>query len=479
MERTFDYFVVFAEMRTGSNFLESNLNAYRDLSCHGEAFNPHFIGFPNRKDLLGIRLDERDGNPLRLIGAIKGAPGLAGFRYFHDHDPRILETVLDDPRCAKIILTRNPLDSYVSWKIAQATNQWKLTDVKRRKEAQARFDADEFSDYVATLQGFQITLLNHLQRRGQTPFYLAYEDLQDLGVMNGLARWLGVTEELQSLDKSLKVQNPGSAADKVSNPEEMERAVAELDRFNLTRTPNFEPRRGAAVPSYIGAVNTPLLFMPVTGGPVPEIRAWLAGLDGVDAARLHAKMNQKQLRQWKRSMTGHRSFTVIRHPAARAHHVFCQRILSTGPGSYLKIRETLRNSYKMPLPENDPDDSYTLARHRAAFEAFLDFVKANLAMQTSIRVDAAWCSQSSVLASFADVALPDHVLREEELPELLVGLAESVGARDVAAPPRAAADTPFALHEIYDDALESLVSSVYTRDYAMFGFGRWAGVGPG
>ncbi|MEL7131520.1 MAG: nodulation protein NodH, partial [Pseudomonadota bacterium] len=44
----FDYFVVFAEMRTGSNFLEANLNALDGLSCYGEAFNPGFIGYPKK-----------------------------------------------------------------------------------------------------------------------------------------------------------------------------------------------------------------------------------------------------------------------------------------------------------------------------------------------------------------------------------------------------------------------------------------------
>ncbi|MDX1782140.1 MAG: nodulation protein NodH, partial [Thalassovita sp.] len=47
MTDRFDYFVVFAEMRTGSNFLETNLNAFPGLTCYGEAFNPHFIGYPN------------------------------------------------------------------------------------------------------------------------------------------------------------------------------------------------------------------------------------------------------------------------------------------------------------------------------------------------------------------------------------------------------------------------------------------------
>ena len=52
----FDSFVVFAEMRTGSNFLEANLNSFAGLKCHGEAFNPHFIGYPNSTDILGVIL---------------------------------------------------------------------------------------------------------------------------------------------------------------------------------------------------------------------------------------------------------------------------------------------------------------------------------------------------------------------------------------------------------------------------------------
>ena len=45
MAHRFEYFVMFAEMRTGSNFLETNLDAFGDLLFHGEAFNPHFIGY--------------------------------------------------------------------------------------------------------------------------------------------------------------------------------------------------------------------------------------------------------------------------------------------------------------------------------------------------------------------------------------------------------------------------------------------------
>ncbi len=118
----FDYFVVFAEMRTGSNFLETNLNAIDGLVCHGEAFNPHFIGYPKTKSILGVTQAARDEDPKQLLREIRKAPdGLAGFRYFHDHDPRVFDKIVDDPKCAKIVLTRNPADSYVSWKIAVAT----------------------------------------------------------------------------------------------------------------------------------------------------------------------------------------------------------------------------------------------------------------------------------------------------------------------------------------------------------------------
>lgn len=474
MSERFDYFVVLAEMRTGSNFLESNLNAIDGISCVGEAFNPHFIGYPNKTEILGITQSMRDDDPECLIRAVRDAPGvLGGFRYFHDHDPRLLDIAIPDPRCAKIILTRNPLDSYVSWKIARETGQWKLTNIKRRKEAQARFDPEEFARHVEALQDFQVHLLNSLQRSGQTAFYLAYEDLQDLGVINGLAAWLDVPGRLQDLDDSLKRQNPSPVTSKVTNPQEMSEALGGLDRFNLTRTPNFEPRRGPAVPSYVVGAVTPLMYLPVRGGPEPEIIQWLADLDGVPAGSLTRGMNQKKARQWMRGNPGHRRFTVLRHPLARAHSMFCHRILQTGPGAFIQIRETLRRQFKLPIPRDGPDAGYTLAAHREAFERFLDFVKLNLAGQTSIRVDGGWCTQSQALLSFADFAVPDHIYREDEAADLLPLLAARYGHGEPPVPPPSDPDLPYGLGDIYDDDLEKLAANVYQRDYVTLGFGPW------
>ena len=470
----FDYFVVFAEMRTGSNFLETNLNAFEGFTCHGEAFNPHFIGYPNTTHILGVTQADREADPAALIATIRDrTEGMGGFRFFHDHDPRVLDICLDDPRCAKIILTRNPAESYVSFKIAQATGQWKLTNVKRRKDSKVDFDAKEFEEHVAALQEFQVYLMNRLQVSGQTAFYVDYEDLQDVEVMNGLAAFLGSEERLEKLDESLKKQNPSPLSEKVSNFDAMERAISGLDRFNLGRTPNFEPRRGPAVPGFVTGARAPLLFMPMRGGPEAEVLAWLADLDGVPVETLPTQMNQKGLRKWKRSKPGHRSFTVLRHPVARAHAAFCSRILPRGPGTFADIRKTLRNFHKLPIPGDQPGEEYDVAAHRAAFVAFLEFLKANLNGQTSIRVDAHWASQSAALQGMAQFVLPDLILREEEMRPALTRLAGEVGYPDAPAAGSAEADSPHALADIYDDEIEALAAQVYQRDYILFGFGPW------
>ncbi len=470
----FDYFVIFAEMRTGSNLLESNLNAFDGLHCHGEAFNPAFIGYPKSTEILGVTQAMRDADPLRLINTIKEfSDGMGGIRLFNDHDPRAIELCLEDPRCAKIILNRNPAESYVSLKIARETGQWKLTNVKRRRDARIAFDAEEFHDYVSALQGFQRILMERLQRTGQTAFYIGYEDLNDLEIINGLARFLGTEEQLEALDTTLKIQNPAPLSDKVTNFEDMAMALAGEDRFNLTRTPDFEPRRSPAVPGFITAARAPLLYMPVRSGPEAQVRAWLAALDGVTPDDLPTKLSQKDLRQWKRRNKLHRSFTVLRHPVARAHCAFCERILNRGPACFGEIRRVLRNFHKLPIPGPGPDEDYDRRAHREAFVAFLGFLKANLRGQTNIRVDANWATQSAVITGMANFSLPDRIIREEEMAEALPDLAEQAGCETVPDLPANQPDHPYQLADIYDDEIEDLASDVYQRDYVMFGFGKW------
>jgi LPS sulfotransferase NodH len=466
----FDLFVVFAEMRTGSNLLEDYLNQISGITCHGEAFNPNFIGYPNSTDILGVTQRQREDNPDTLLRTIRtGTIGLGGFRYFHDHDPRILPTLLSDRRCAKIILTRNPLDSYISLKIARATDQWKLTNVKNRKIAQAHFDLHEFERHIGRNQSFQIEIMRALQVTGQSAYYIGYDDLHDTEVLSGLAHWLGAQADPDAFQTNLKPQNPQPLSDKVANFDQMETALRGLDRFDLTRTPNFEPRRGPVVPSYVACNHHPLLYMPIRSGPEDQVTEWMSSLDG-DGSDLITKFNQKTLRGWMQEHPGHQRFTVLRHPLARAHTAFCDKILDTGPGSFSKIRQQLIRYHDLQFPENPNDPAYDLRSHRAAFDGFLQFLRSNLNGQTSVRVDAHWASQVTCLQGMSDFCLPDHVLREDDLPEALPRMAGKFGLAAVPERPRRDHPHHHRLAQIYDSQLEKLCRDAYPRDYMMFGF---------
>ncbi len=474
MSGPYDYFVIFAGMRTGSNFLERNINSLPDLKCFGELFNPYFIAHERQEEYLGITLEQREKDPMALVRRVrKEASGLAGFRLFHDHDPRVRDEALRDPRCAKIILMRNPVDSYVSFKLAMATDQWVLTDSKGQRDAGAiTFEADEFAAQLEDYTSYLKDLRRGLQASGQTAFELRYEDLQDLEVLQGLVKFLGSRHELTRFDRSLKKQNPMPMADKVSNLGEMKTALVEMDPFGIDMVPAFEPTRGPAVPSYVASDTIPLIYMPMKSGPDAEIERWLESLGPVKR-----EMTQKDLRQWRRQSQGALGFTVLRNPVARAWTAFVEKVLPSDLNAFAEIRAGLISTYRVPLPEtwtaNAQPPDFDIAAARKAFKRFARFLKSNLAGQTSLRIDPAWASQLVILQGMSGVVPPDLVLREDEAREVLIAKAGQFGIK-TDGPTPSALPGPFDLAQIYTPEIEQAVRAAYQKDYMMLGFGDWS-----
>jgi LPS sulfotransferase NodH len=462
MPDRFDYFIVLAGMRTGSNFLEETLNALPGLRCWGEAFNPQFMGRSGRMKMAGLDMAARQADPLALLSAMRArSDGLAGFRFFDDHDTRILDHALADHRCAKIILTRNPLDSFVSLQIARSTGQWRLGDGRRARTARIRFDPGDFTAYLDKLRQFSARIDRQLQVTGQTAFRLTYDQIGDLGVINGLAMFLGVAGRLERIPTGTLVQNPAPLAQRVTNYDEMCRALAELDPFDAALPRNHEPRRGPAVRAHVAAAETPLLFMPVPGGSWAGVEAWLAGLDGVAPDALRRGLTQRDLRRWKRRTPGHRSFTVLRHPVDRAYAAFCDTMVH--PDGDADLREVLIRHHGVPMVEG-AQAAADRPRLRQAFLAYLRVVGATLAGQSGLRVRPEWASQTAVLQGMAGVMLPDAILREADLAGGLAELARRVGIRPPPPPP-----TPEDAIGA-DPEIAAAVRQVYARDYVMFGF---------
>ncbi|HQY43789.1 MAG TPA: nodulation protein NodH [Paracoccaceae bacterium] len=455
----FRSFVVLGAMRTGSNLLEQNLNAAPGITCHGELFNPAFVGYPKGDPPFGLTRDARDDDPLAVLTRLHSAPGLNGFRFFPDHDPRVLEAVLEDRSCAKIILSRNPVESFVSLAIARKTDQWKLGDVRNRRSARVRFDEAEFGQYLDHLAEFRRHVRTVLQSTGQAPFQLDYADLRTPAALGGLFRFLGVDADMPSLERPLVPQNPEPLGEKVTNPREMAAALARTDPFGLTHLPDFELRRGPAVPSFVASDAARALFMPVAGGPSEQIESWLQSFGA-----LQRDFGQASLKDWMRKMGAHRRFTVLRHPLLRAYAAYEWLMLAENAPD---LRDQIARRYKIATAADD-------ASRRAGFAAFLRFVKANLNGQTALRTHAMWASQSAVLQGFQSFAPPDLIAREDRLQSDLDGLCATL---DLHCPTLPTAQDGIAdrLAVIHEADLEKLARQVYARDYLNFGFGDWRG----
>ncbi|WBU53140.1 hypothetical protein [Paracoccus sp. SCSIO 75233] len=453
-------FVIFAEMRTGSNLLEASLNAIKGVTCFGEAFNPYMLGWPDVDKIRNVTMAEREADPLQLLSAITDREGhLSGFRYFHDHDPRVFDAIMRNRNCAKIVLTRNPVDSYVSTELARQTNQWKLNQTETPIPASIAYDGDAFRDLLSGIQAFQARVLRGLQISGQSAFWLNYDDLRDADILTGLLHWLGRTDLQKVTPASDQVpQNPREMSEKVTNIDEMRSDLARLDPFGLSRIPTFEPRRGPAVPSFVATERGGgLIFMPVRGGPVSPVKDWLAA-----GGALEGSFTQNTLKAWLRTHANHRSFTVLRHPLRRAWAAFSHLI----NGAPAELRQTLRDIHRVSLPEDEALPSLTEDDQAKLFAELLSFLRRNLNGQTSLPVLPIWATQTEVLAGFSHFMTPDLVLREETLARDLSWLAEAARLTDC--PPLPAPEAMPAF--LNDNTLQKAARAAYLRDYIQFGF---------
>jgi hypothetical protein len=313
------------------------------------------------------------------------------------------------------------------------------------------------------LQAFQVQLLNRLQVSGQTAFYIDYDDVLDLDVINGLAAFLEVEGRLEKLDLSFKKQNPEPLREKVSNPAEMVAGLGRMDFFNIDQTPSFEPRRQAAIKDYVAGVDVPLLFQPVKASVEERVQRWLR-----DYGEVVNAFDRQSLKGWRQDRPGHRSFTVLRHPLARAHAAFCEYLDKEWMP---ELRGHLRRVHKVELPAKgqDYDDA---AGHRAGFLKWLEMTKHLHAGRTELRTPPQLATQLATVTGFAQLQAPDHLLREERLAEGLEYLCAEVGVA-MQALPEAVEKQAFALAELYGRDLEAAARDAYGRDYAAFGYGDW------
>ncbi len=481
-DRPFTSFVMFGAMRSGSNLLEKYLNQYEGLVCHGELFQKSFIGTQGCKRFLGIDIEARKQDPYRLLAAVRAADPdkITGFRLFQAHDPRIIEATLKDRHCAKIILTRDPVASYVSLQIALKTRQWLVSDIAHRKAARIRFDLEDYASYLEERSAFYRMIAETLDLSGQPYFKIDYTMLNDVENINRLAAFIGDLRPKTTLEQPIKRQNPGALADKIINIEEV-RAALDAPILYETHPPVLTPvrERGTDLSRVYFGKNCGLAFGPQPAVPDLAMRNWLAYQGRKPPEN---GWSAHRYAEWRALYPDSAFLTVVRHPVKRAYTAFMNKIFASIAGGYIAIRQEMESRFGLLLPQGKiapgqdrqelAQSGYSADQHRINFKLFLVFVAANLEDKTKIRQDGMWQRQSEILRRYRIIHPQPVVLKYESLQTDLLyleNLLDLLPCSQWSAEPEPAFSYP--LEEIYDAEIESLARAAYGPDYQAFGYG--------
>lgn len=218
-------FVIVGMMRSGSNYLERSLNSLPGVRCHGELFNPKFIGLAADLggEYLGFKRQHpagRHADPVGMLQALIDAcdrPAL-GFRLFLDHDGQATSEALYHPAVRKVLLTRNYLESFVSLQIARETDVW-LSTRKARPGEQHRVhvDPDELIQFTLRQSCYYNDVLSLLNQTGQDAIQIDYDELKDVAALNRVLAFIGVPDRFEAVHDPIERQNPGYLRDKIIN----------------------------------------------------------------------------------------------------------------------------------------------------------------------------------------------------------------------------------------------------------------------
>jgi hypothetical protein len=203
--------------------------------------------------------------------------------------------------------------------------------------------------------------------------------------------------------------------------------------------------------------------MPIKAAPESPIKKWLQTY-----GELVQDFDRNSLRKWKAAHPGQRSFTVLRHPLARAYSAYCDLL---NRDFMPELRPYLKRVHKFILPPKGKGFE-TAEEFRHGLMVFLELAKYMLAGRTELRILPAFATQSALLHGFSQVQSPDLIIREDRLAEGLGFLTSETGI-PLSPPPKITLNGPFSLESIYGEDMETAAQDAYLRDYQGLGFKPW------
>jgi hypothetical protein len=232
-------FMMVGMMRSGSNFLERQLNTLPDIRCHGELFNPAFIGFSHEAHgrPSGYERDRpsvRDENEEAFIAALDrdcDRPTI-GLRLFLDHSPAMTSRLLYDPAVRKIVLSRNLLEAYISLEKARETGVWLTTEPAGGDPKPIKVDVQKLVNFSLRQSFYFNDVQTVLHQTGQSYMQIDYRDIKSLDKLNEIAQFVGSSGRFKEVREPIRKQNPGSLQERIAD---FPKLLDELKRRQLAR----------------------------------------------------------------------------------------------------------------------------------------------------------------------------------------------------------------------------------------------------
>lgn len=455
MTQKFDAIAIFGAMRSGSNLLERSLGLHPKIEIYGEIFNPNFIGEITQDELAGFSVATRDEDPLGFLRKIheKAAPRLPCFRIFQDHHPKAQDEILRDPRIAKLILQRNPVDSFVSLLIARETDQWLLARKKMQSlEAKVNLDLEAYDIYQNKLQKFYDHISEILTETSQDYFFVNYAEIKSLRTLNKAFDFVGIAPPLTRYDEPIRRQNPHPVAYYLQNPEMLDA---------LGYVPEDGPVADAQPPVVKQAELADTLHIALLNIEGTRDQHELFHLRKANGGTLGA-LSFEDAQAWQAESPESR-FIYARpvHPVLRLYRAF--RLAALSPDEFCettndsaKLHDYVNQRYGADLVKAFAQDT-SLQKHKQNFKKFLFFMRDGLWKNAEIRVRPAFLPQSILIDEWQ--AITDVKILKTD---------ESIGA--FSAPPRKSIPSKFPLQDIVDDTIIERSKAIYADDYARFEF---------
>ncbi|MEM6673506.1 MAG: hypothetical protein AAF726_11735 [Planctomycetota bacterium] len=237
-------FVLLYTPRTGSNLLAALLDSHPDVLCHHELFNPE-APHPSLSVREGAEAfdfgtaAERDAAPDRFLDRVYGEPRGAkavGFKLCINDSRSAFWGLLFNRSVKKVFLTRNnTLESLVSSLIAEKTRTWidfaraegKSDPEKDAKKGPETIEIDlrQFRGYTRKRRVYGRLMRSIGASTGQSFTWLDFQDIVARRGIDELLTELGVPPG-ELLRERTRRQNPAPLRDKISNYDEVCRALA-------------------------------------------------------------------------------------------------------------------------------------------------------------------------------------------------------------------------------------------------------------